>query len=128
MFGHYTCYTPNGASVVDYVMVSEDILDQVLHFRVSEFIFTLFDTHCKLEWTISARFSKVQKDHGMCMHPTTPNFILYCFLTAIFPKEKIGNCFFRIDYFHKSSVLIDLHFPALICFLLSSIFLTKSSS
>jgi hypothetical protein len=25
MFGNYTCYTPNGASVVDYVLVSENI-------------------------------------------------------------------------------------------------------
>jgi hypothetical protein len=37
MLGHYTCYTPNGASVVDYVMVSEGILDQVLYFKVTNF-------------------------------------------------------------------------------------------
>jgi hypothetical protein len=41
MLGHYTYYTPNGASVVDYVMVSEGILDQVLYFKVTDFIPTL---------------------------------------------------------------------------------------
>ncbi len=35
--GHYTCNTPNGTSVVDYVIMSEDILDQVLYFSVSDF-------------------------------------------------------------------------------------------
>jgi hypothetical protein len=45
MLGHYTCYTPNGASVVDYVMVSEGILDQVLYFKVTNFIPTLSDAH-----------------------------------------------------------------------------------
>lgn len=51
MFGHYTCYIqfPNGASVVHYVKVSEGILDEVLHFKVADFIHTLSDTHCKLE-------------------------------------------------------------------------------
>ena len=37
MFGHYTCYIRNGASVVDYTMVSESILDKVLYFHVSDF-------------------------------------------------------------------------------------------
>lgn len=74
MFGHYTCYTPNGASVVDYVVVSEGILDQILHFKVTEFISTLSDTHCKLEWTMSAKFSKIQTQTDIEMHQLTPNF------------------------------------------------------
>ena len=61
MFGHYTCYTPNGASVVDYVMVSEDILDLVLHFAIPEFIPTRSDTHCKLEWTLCANYHTSHK-------------------------------------------------------------------
>ena len=56
MLGHYTCCTPNGASVVDYVMMLEGILDQGLYFKVTNFSPTLADTHCKLEWTMSAKF------------------------------------------------------------------------
>ena len=55
MFGNYTCYTPNGASVVDYVLVSENILEQNF-FHVSSFVPTLSDSHCKLEWEISANY------------------------------------------------------------------------
>jgi hypothetical protein len=55
MFGSYTYYTPNGASVVDYVLVSENILEQFF-FHVSSFVPTLSDCHCKLEWEISANY------------------------------------------------------------------------
>ena len=75
MFGHYTCYTPNGAIVVDYVMVSEGVLDQVLHFKVADFIPTLSDTHCKLEWTMSAKYASVVKTDNMCTRPISNNFI-----------------------------------------------------
>ena len=57
MFGHYTCYTPNGASVVDYTMVSESILDKVLYFHVSDFLATISDCHCKLSRGILANFN-----------------------------------------------------------------------
>ena len=75
MLGHYTCYTPNGASVVDYVMVSEGILDQVLYFKVTNFIPTLSDAHCKLEWTMSAKFVSQQKTDNTFVQPISPNFI-----------------------------------------------------
>lgn len=76
MFGHFTCYTPNGASVVDYVIVSENILDQVLHFKISEFIPTLSDTHCKLEWTMSAHFNVSKKSQENAeIYPISQNFI-----------------------------------------------------
>jgi hypothetical protein len=42
-------------------MVSEGILDQVLYFKVTNFIPTLSDAHCKLEWTMSAKFVSQQK-------------------------------------------------------------------
>lgn len=76
MFGHYKCYLqfPNGASVVHYVMVSEGILDEVLHFKVADFIPTLSDTHCKLEWTMSARYN-IQKDDNVSIQHMEPNFI-----------------------------------------------------
>ena len=57
MFGRYTCYTPNGASVVDYTMVSESILHKVLNFYVSDFLATMSDCHSKLSWAILANFN-----------------------------------------------------------------------
>ena len=41
MFGQFTCFAPNGCSVVDYNMVSESILNQILYFYVSDFLATL---------------------------------------------------------------------------------------
>ena len=38
--------------MVDYVLVSENILEQIF-FHVSSFVPTLSDCHCKLEWEIS---------------------------------------------------------------------------
>ena len=43
LFGKYTCYKPVGASVVEYAIVSESALNQVLYFRVM----TLYQ-HCQI--------------------------------------------------------------------------------
>ena len=75
VLGHFTCYTPNGASVVDYVIVSEDILSQIFCFKVAEFIPTLSDTHCKLEWVMSAKFVPKQTDNHTKLKPLPPNYI-----------------------------------------------------
>lgn len=58
MFGRYTCHTQNGSSTVDYVLVSESIMDQILYFRVPNCIPTLSDTHCKLEWELPAKYKQ----------------------------------------------------------------------
>ena len=60
-FGNLTCYTSNGTSTVDYVIVSENIFDQILYFKVSDFTPTLSDCHCKLEWQICASYSARDK-------------------------------------------------------------------
>ena len=76
IFGNYTCYTPNGASVVDYVVVLEDILEQILFFHVSRFIPTLSDCHWKLEWEISARYCvSGESNVPIATHEMSPNFI-----------------------------------------------------
>lgn len=50
-FGIYTCHTPNGTSTVDYryVLVCEDILNQILYIKVCNFIHvpTLAGCHCQ---------------------------------------------------------------------------------
>ena len=55
-FGNYTCFTPNGASVVDYTIVSENVLSSILYFYVHEFNPLMSDCHSLLEWQMSANF------------------------------------------------------------------------
>ena len=57
MFGRHTCFIPNGCSVVDYTIVSESVLDQILFSHVSDFLATLSDCHCKLSWGMLANFT-----------------------------------------------------------------------
>lgn len=54
--GKFTCFTSRGSSVVDYTIVSQDLLQQLLYFHVSDFISTLSDAHCKLSWNLLASF------------------------------------------------------------------------
>jgi hypothetical protein len=75
MFGSYTCDTPNGSCTVDYVLVSESILDQILYFRISNFIPTLSDTHCKLEWELLAKYKQENISYDNILHPMSPNYI-----------------------------------------------------
>ena len=55
-FGNFTCFTPNGCSLVDYVLVSEKLLQQIPHFKVSPFIPNFSDAHCKLSWILISKF------------------------------------------------------------------------
>ena len=57
IFGHYTCFNPLGPSTVDYLLAAEKISKQLLSFKVSEFIPTLSDCHCKISWEISWQIS-----------------------------------------------------------------------
>jgi hypothetical protein len=43
--GYYTCHKWNGSSVVDYAIVSEDLLDVIPYFQVQKFMADLSD-HC----------------------------------------------------------------------------------
>ncbi len=52
MNGRFTCHKPNGASVVDYVIVSEELLPKVGYFCVHKFIGELSD-HCKLSFSLN---------------------------------------------------------------------------
>ncbi|CAG2236063.1 unnamed protein product [Mytilus edulis] len=54
--GNYTCFTPNGESVVDFAIVSEGTLKSISYFRILDFIPTLSDCHCRLEWALSANY------------------------------------------------------------------------
>jgi hypothetical protein len=56
-FGNFTCYTTHGANTVDYVLVSEGILDHILYLKVNDFVPCLSDCHCLIQWSISANYS-----------------------------------------------------------------------
>ena len=55
--GKFTCIKPTGNSVVDYVIVSEDLVSKTLYFKVSDFISTLSDCHCMLSFGILATYT-----------------------------------------------------------------------
>lgn len=55
-FGNFTCFNVHGQSVVDYVVASEEILRQVITFKVSSFNPMLSDTHCKLSFRVLASY------------------------------------------------------------------------
>jgi hypothetical protein len=45
-----------GQSTVDYLLASENIIKQILYFKVSDFIPILSDCHCKITWEILAKY------------------------------------------------------------------------
>ena len=80
MLGKFTCFTPNGSSVVDYAIVSESVLKSILYFNVSDFVPTLSDCHCRLEWEMSAKFidcnSTIDDDHiNNHIHPMLAKYV-----------------------------------------------------
>jgi len=80
MLGKFTCFTPNGSSVVDYAIVSESVLKSILYFNVSDFVPTLSDCHCRLEWEMSAKFidcnSTIDEDHiNNHIHPMLARYV-----------------------------------------------------
>lgn len=50
--GKFTCHRPVGSSVIDYFIISEELLTDVLYFHVHPFKGTLSDCHCKISTTI----------------------------------------------------------------------------
>jgi hypothetical protein len=55
-YGKSTCIKPSGSSVVDYVIMSENLLENTLYFQVSDFIPTLSDCHCRLSFGLLASY------------------------------------------------------------------------
>ena len=64
--GSYTCYQPSGSSVVDYMLVSEDLLTSVSYFLVHN-LSDLSD-HCQISCMIQCNYNIVQKENtGLSM-------------------------------------------------------------
>ena len=81
--GTYTCYTHNGASCIDYVLMSCSLLTHINDFKVHDFDSLLSDTHCPISLSLSssAQFNVSQviendlaNDHGESSGYTDLNF------------------------------------------------------
>ena len=64
LLGKYTCHKPTGSSVVDYIILSEELLTSVLYFKVSDFIPHFSDCHCKLSLNLLAKYSTNVTKHN----------------------------------------------------------------
>ena len=77
--GRFTCHKPMGSSVVDYVIVNENILKNILYFHVNSFKGYLSD-HCCISWAI-----KCCCDFKECHQPND------CKYASEFPKQYKWN-------------------------------------
>jgi len=54
--GNFTCFKYNGTNVVDYIIMSEDLIQQTLNCKVSNVIPCLSDCHCKVSFMLLALY------------------------------------------------------------------------
>ena len=73
--GKFTCIKSTGQSVVDYVIVSEDLISKMLYFRVSNFKSTLSDCHCMLSCGLLATYYRCPKISNNIYKPFPGKFI-----------------------------------------------------
>ena len=52
LLGNFTCF-----STVDYLITNERLLNQLLYFKVSDFLPLHSDCHCKISWEILTKFN-----------------------------------------------------------------------
>ncbi|VDI33728.1 Hypothetical predicted protein [Mytilus galloprovincialis] len=75
LFDKFTCHKPVGSSVVDYVVVSEGLMSNILSFEVSDFLPTFSDCHCKLSFNIMATYIKNSSKCNINMTDLTGGYI-----------------------------------------------------
>ena len=57
LLGNYTCFNTQGQSAVDYLITNERLLNQLLYFKVSDFLPVHSDCHSKISWEILVEFN-----------------------------------------------------------------------
>lgn len=67
--GKFTCHKPSGAIVVDYAIVSEELLKDIMYFHVHPFIPTFSDCHCKISFNLRASFKHILLENTMNKMP-----------------------------------------------------------
>ena len=55
-FGYFTCHKSNGSSVVDYMIVNEELLNRIVYFKVHPLAGTLSD-HCMISLLLKSNFN-----------------------------------------------------------------------
>ncbi|VDI26291.1 Hypothetical predicted protein [Mytilus galloprovincialis] len=73
LLGHFTCFNTHGQSTVDYLIANERLFNQILYFRVSEFVSTFSDCHCKISWEILAKY-QITETQSNNLHAAPVNF------------------------------------------------------
>ena len=59
-YGDYTCYTPRGCSVVDYALVSADVLQEVLYFKVEDL--PIYSDHCPIVLSVKHGYTDCREE------------------------------------------------------------------
>lgn len=67
--GIFTCFNYTGSSVVNYFIVSERLLEDVLYISVSDFITLLSDCHCKISLKLMSSFQREYTNDNMRTFP-----------------------------------------------------------
>ena len=57
LLGNFTCFNTQGQSTMEYLITNEKLLNQLLYFKVSDFLQLHSDCHCKISWEILAKFN-----------------------------------------------------------------------
>ena len=72
LLGQFTCHTYNGASVVDYVIVSHDLLASVVGFRVDDI--TEYSHHSCLSFILESQYTRNSND-SIKLTPHNKSFV-----------------------------------------------------
>ena len=56
MLGKFTCYKSNGSSVIDYAIVSSDLMKQVTYFSVLPL--SVYSCHCPISFALKTKPSR----------------------------------------------------------------------
>jgi hypothetical protein len=67
--GKYTCFNYAGCSVVDFFILSEQLLEDILYMSVSDFIPLLSDCHCKISMKLLSSFQREYKNNYLKKFP-----------------------------------------------------------
>ena len=73
LLGRYTCYKPNGASVVDYAIASNGVMKYITYFSVLPL--NLYSCHCPIAFAIKTKTFGVDKNYSDFLQPKPDHFI-----------------------------------------------------
>ena len=89
MLGKFTCHKFNGASTIDYAILSQSLLEDMVNFSVLPLSF--FSSHCPIAFTLRTKVFKIDK--------STSHFLLPKPRVFIWNNEKINqfNLFLNME-------------------------------